>query len=372
MPPMPRPARALIKRIEAGQDAFPEDVREETRVLDALQRHPRKIMDLPNVLGVGFGFLPGEDAITAAPSPTVYVTKKVPLANLPPKARIPDRIAIGKRRMPIRVVPIGGVEPLCNPGDRTQQRAAHNPYEPGCVIADLVPPANVAAQIGTGGCGVRKAGDPTAPVYLLTCAHVIPPNHNVGHPRNAVIGTWLATAGGGLDACICEIQAMDPRIVCLGHPNQAMRPPLGAIVKKSGAGTGVTVSRVVQVARMAGMAGTIVTIENSKPMLPPATAPNPVPYLAPSDSGSVSLLGLPWFDLGPATDAKIQAAIAGLPQAAASQLLWTLRARFFNAAVCLNFGQSALLAPNGLPVFGFGHLMPEVLAAFQPPLEIVA
>lgn len=49
-----------------------------------------------------------------------------------------------------------------------------------------------------------------------------------------------------------------------------------------------------------------------------------------------------------------------------------LRAQFFNAAMCLNFGQSALRAPNGLLLLGYGHVMPEVLAAFQTPLEIVS
>ena len=63
---------------------------------------------------------------------------------------------------------------------------------------------------------------------------------------------------------------------------------------------------------------------------------------------------------------------AGLPQPAATQVLGMLRAQFFNAAMCLNFGQSALRAPNGLLLLGYGHVMPEVLAAFQTPLEIVS
>lgn len=371
MPALPPAAQAIIDRLEAGKTLFEEDAREQQEVLAALEQDPRKIMAMPNVLGVAFGFLPGDDVESAKPTAIVLVTEKVPLATLKPEERIPATVAVGARKVPIRVLAIGGIEPLCNPGDNRQHQAPHNPYEPGCVIADLIPPNNAVNGFGTGGCLVRAAANPAAPVYLLTCAHVIIAGHNVGHPGQQAIGAWVANAAGGLDACICEIAAAVPKILCLGHPNRAMAPPLGAIVKKSGATTGVTVSRVLQVGRVPGHNGKIISIDNCKPMLPPPV-PQPTPYLAPGDSGSVSLLGWPWFDLGPVTDAKLQNIAAGLPQPAATQLLWMLRAQFFNAAVCLNYGQSALRAPNGLPLLGYGHLIPEVLAAFQPPLEIVS
>jgi hypothetical protein len=368
MPALPPAAQAILDRLEAGKTIFEEDAREQEDVLAALESDPRKITAMPNVLGVAFGFLPDDDVETAKPTAIVMVTEKVPLATLKPEERVPANVLVGTRKVPIRVLAIGGIEPLCNPGDNGQHQAPHNPYEPGCVIADLIPPDNVIRDRGTGGCLVREAGDPTAPVYLLTCAHVIIAGHNVGHPGKEVIGSWLANAAGGIDACICEVTAAVSKILCLGHPNRAMAPPLGAIVKKSGATTGMTVGRVLHIGRVTGKTGTIVSIGNSNPILPQTGT-----YLGPGDSGSVSLLGWPWFDLGPVTEAKLQKIAAGLPQPAATQLLWMLRAQFFNAAVCLNFAQSKV--PPGEPgpaVLAYGHVMPEVLAAFQPPLEIVS
>jgi hypothetical protein len=325
-----------------------------------------------NVLGVAYGYLSGDDVDKGKPGPIVYVTKKVPLSPLKKPDQIPKTVMVGLSRKKIRVLAIGGVEQVCNPGDHTPQRTAHNPYQPGCVIADLAPPNNTPVQLGTGRCCVRKKGDPAAPIFLLTASHVIPANHSVGHPRNQAIGSWVADANGGYDACLCEVSPAIATIKCLGHPNQAQRPPLGAIVKKSGAGTGVTVSRVLQVANLPGHVGTTVAVENAKPLLPPPAPQNPFPFVAHSDSGSVTMMGWPWFDLGPVTETKIHAVVAGLPPNVANHLIWMLRAQFFNAVVSLNYGQSILRAPNGLPFLALGHLVSEVLSKFADPMEIVS
>lgn len=367
-----RRAQSIIDRVEAGRTIFTEDVSTEKRALAALRRHPRDILKMQNVLGVAYGYLSGDDVDKGKPDPIVYVTKKVPLSHLKKPDQVPKTVKVGRLRMTIRVLAIGGVEQVCNPGDRTPQRTAHNPYQPGCVIADLLPPNNTPVQLGTGGCCVRKSGDPAAPIFLLTASHVIPANHNVGHPGNQAIGSWVADAAGGYDACLCEVSPAIAPIKCLGHPNQAQRPPLGAIVKKSGAGTGVTVSRVLQMPNLPGHVGTTVAIENAKPLLPPPAPQNPVPFLTHSDSGSVTMMGWPWFDLGPVTEAKIHARVAGHPPNVANHLTWMLRAQFFNAVVSLNYGQSNLGAPNGLPFLGFGHLASEVLGRFTDPMEIVS
>ncbi len=319
---------------------FEKEARRPNRFIGALKKHPRNILRKKNVVGVGYGFRRKNGVFTDQEAPTVYVKKKVALNRLKPADRIPRSITIRGKRHAIAVLEVGEMEELCAPGNPAAQRQLNDPYQPGCSIIGLQPPRNIPVTRGSGGCCVRRRGDPTSPIWLLTNAHVINPNWNVAHPRpNRVVGAWVATAGNNYDAVICEIRNAIIEIKCLGNPMMPVRPMLGMRVKKSGAGTGITSSRVVQIAAIPQSPGNTIVIDNTA-LEPAAPPPNFQPYLDDADSGSVTVLGgiAQPDDFGPVVNLIVQIVAAFSLPGLAPWVALIMRARLRNAVIGLNFG----------------------------------
>jgi hypothetical protein len=166
---------------------------------------------------------------------------------------LPDFISFEGERLPLRVDVLDDPEELqCIPGIPIQQHQRIRPIRPGTAIRGL-DPTNVAPRTdGSGGAIVRRRPvQPADPLYLLSARHVLKYGADlltmmqpwIGNPANDVIGSTIAVSALN-DAGICEVQAGNPDIMCIGRPMPPIPPFTTLKVKKSGAATGYTGSHI--------------------------------------------------------------------------------------------------------------------------------
>ncbi len=227
--------------------------RQEQAIAEVLARLERRLRRTANVVGYAVGL---KGARLAA---VVYVTHKVPLAQLKPADRLPDHIEVSSRRVPTVVKPFPRLDLAADPA--ANRKPSRNPIVMGCQIGICHKELDDEYAWGTAGAVVYDAANPQQK-YLLGAGHVMRLHSNdVIQPstategahnrtrksfpdRKANIGSVIRIAPGGVDAGIAEIDFATPDIIGLTAPGPPEGPMVGLPVQKSGATTGVTAGRI--------------------------------------------------------------------------------------------------------------------------------
>jgi len=312
-------------------------------ILDAMSAKKR-ILGLPNVVGVGVGLASGgtQDRAEAQVLPWVLVSKKLPLHQLSKGKRIPRRTVIAGERHQIRVVEVDEPSKDCTLGVADTQLQTHDPIPPDVQFGALEYDGTWHGEF-TGGAYVRLATDRMArpSLFLLTARHAIDPPGSGGlfiqHPVGGPLVGGHVHSSVDFDAAVAEIFRESPPTHCFG-PIQGPIPALpGMRVKKSGVGTGVT-GGIVRAVVITAAGGRIVAIDNQQRVQPRA------PFGGPGDSGSLCLLGSPTnaLDFGFTINGLIDTIAGGFGPAYSQRLVrFFLSSFMINRAVSLYVGRSA-------------------------------
>ena len=279
----------MAKEDEVHQPSSEKEIRQlegsQAAIVEALANHARDILSMRNVIDVGVGFHFRKGRMTDHIGPIVLVSRKVSSDRLRKKDRIPRSIKLYGKRMRIDVIQMSKPKPAaCVSGIPATQHKIFPNVPGGVAIAGLDQnDRQVVGRRGSTGVIVkRQGGGASAPKYMLTCKHIVDQGNNTSQPWVDVSrGGWVASHPA-LDASIIELDSIAVQIECFGRYRRIMPPIIGAFVKKSGAATGRTHSKII------GRTVTDVFIDN-RPRIPAGGAGMVYNYISDGDSGSVSI-----------------------------------------------------------------------------------
>lgn len=164
----------------------------------AKRRAAEQLADLPGVNAVGVGSKEVAGAPTGQPAIKVFVTRKLPLDEVPPAERIPATID----GVPTDVVETGEIHLVAAPPGANRpaddDAGDESRYRPLIGGSQIMPDGS--AYWGTLGCHVRQRDDHTK-VYALTCYHVMRPP-DLGAPT--VGGTDVGQPSTGSCSGCCQ------------------------------------------------------------------------------------------------------------------------------------------------------------------------
>jgi hypothetical protein len=142
------------------------------------REHEDRLMRVNNVVAVGVGYKTVGNVRTDELAVVVSVVKKLPLIQLPERARVPKTL----NGMPTDVVETGMIFALQNPTDKMR------PARPGISIGHF------QITAGTLGCLVQRGGQ----VYILSNNHVLA-NSNAAQVGDAILQPGPADGGTSAD-----------------------------------------------------------------------------------------------------------------------------------------------------------------------------
>ncbi len=185
--------------------------------MELLATETMKLMDLPNVMGVGYGYKEVRGVCTDEPAVTVLVRKKVTVQALSPKHTIPRQLA----SVPTDVIEVGDIVTL------TGQHAGMRPARPGVSIGHK----NISA--GTMGAVGYDVEDGTP--LILSNNHVLA-NATDGKDGRAQIGDAILQPGrydgGTMDDILGHLQRYVPLHRIAARPNCAIAAGLERIANR--------------------------------------------------------------------------------------------------------------------------------------------
>jgi hypothetical protein len=243
-------------------------------VKQAASRQRAMLLSLPNVVGVGVGFKEKGGEKTSRPAVVVMVRRKVPKSQLAPNHLVPEKVD----GVPTDVVEVGDLKPLAAgaapPGPRAaaelpdlpKRTSRVRPAPPGVSLGHYLVSAGTLGAI---------VYDPAGHPFILSNNHVLA-NSTTGHDRRAkrgdpVVQPGLADGGRAtgqpndiigtleryipirplhtnlVDAALAKPKSaalVRDDILGLGPVTGVGKPRLGALVRKSGRTTGVTIGTV--------------------------------------------------------------------------------------------------------------------------------
>ncbi len=336
----------------------------------ALGKCKPKILDMPNVKGVGVGYHRKGKKISDCIGPVVYVSKKVSLGRLKKSQTIPKNITYRGKRYRIDVQKITDIQPLCSLNVPDTQHLAHDPIPPDVAIQSVDPNSGIPLASGSGGCFVVRPSSNA--MYLLSVRHVLlARNINITQPWSTRVVGGTVAVSTRFDAGIAEVQSPEgpnfnlptPNFHCFGPAPLALDPIVGMTVKKSGAATGLTNSSILGTfALNPAQPGSADMLMGGQSVNPPPIPPGlgGSPYLSGGDSGSTSLLGHSFnsIDFGAPINSAISTFVSALPRRDRVMVMFIILAYLRNGIVGLNY---AVTTVGGGSV-GVAHPIKPVLA----------
>lgn len=189
-----RSKKAWQKTLGRRQDEVEqgEEIEHAAKVTAALDRHEEKLLDLPNVTGVGASLKEKKGKPNGELALTVFVEKKVPASELEDGAKVPGEVD----GIETDVVEVGKLEPLAFTG-------RVRPAMPGYSIGH----ANVSA--GTFGCLVRDLHSTSQEPLLLGNNHVLA-DTNRGRPGDPILQPGPYDGGFDPTDTVAHLERFEP------------------------------------------------------------------------------------------------------------------------------------------------------------------